>query len=61
MRLHPVALTLAALATAAPAHAHPGDHGGVDPIAHALGSPDHLLPLVLAAGLAAALWGWSRR
>lgn len=61
MRLPSVGLTLAALATAAPAHAHPGDHGGVDPIAHALSSADHLLPVVLAVGLAAALWGWSRR
>lgn len=61
MRLQSAALVPAALATGVPAQAHPGDHGGVDPIAHALSSADHLLPLVLAVGLAAVLWRWGRR
>ena len=55
-----VATTLfSLLAVPALARAHPGH--GIDPsgasLAHYLGEPEHALPLLGVAGLAAVLWG----
>ena len=59
--MRPITLAFASLALAAPAFAHPGDHTYVEPLTHALGSADHLLPLALVTVAAVAVWRWSRR
>ena len=56
-----ITLACASLALAAPAFAHPGDHTHVEPLTHALGSADHLLPLALIVVAGLAIWRWSRR
>lgn len=61
---HRIALAIASvLAPPALASAHPGH--GVDPsgtsLFHALGEPQHALPLLGAACIAALLWRLARR